>query len=253
MEHQSAVAYGNEYKMGYRGRDISGTGVGFTFDFIVVHESGHEWFGNSITAQDVADNWLHEGFTTYTETLFAQWINGRDAAFRYARGQWQNAQHRKPVIGHYGVHEQTSSDIYYKGAAVIHMLRMMMHDDAKFRALLRKLNKDFYHKIVTSRQVEDSISSFTGMDLEPFFNQYLRNAEMPIVRAKQDGKYISLELQGYSDALKLPVYDQDGRFICELSRKPVRIPAKDLYTLRNYMLVYIPKDGGTMPLNPGLK
>jgi hypothetical protein len=91
------------------------------------------------------------------------------------------------------------------------------------------------------------------MDLEPFFNQYLRNAEMPIVRAKQDGKYISLELQGYDDALKLPVYDQDGRFICELSRKPVRIPAKDLYTLRYYMLVYIPKDGGTMPLNPGLK
>ncbi len=179
MEHQSAVAYGNEYKMGYRGQDRSGTGVGLLFDFIIVHESGHEWFGNNITAQDIADNWLHEGFTTYTEALFAECAAGRDKAFEYTRGEWRNIRNDRPVIGDYGVNDDGSSDKYDKGSAVVHMIRVMMNDDKKFRQLLRGLNKDFYHKIVTSKQVEDYIQKFTGLDLAAFFNQYLRTTHIP--------------------------------------------------------------------------
>lgn len=181
MEHQSAIAYGNGYKNGYRGRDLSGTGVGFLFDYIIVHESGHEWFGNSITAQDIADNWLHEGFTTYTETLFAEWITTRDSAFKYAAGEWKSIDNDYPVIGDYGVNDDKGSDKYYKGAAVVHMIRMMLNDDQKFRQLLRGLNKDFYHKIVTSAEVEAYISRFLGKDLKPFFDVYLRSKEQPVL------------------------------------------------------------------------
>ncbi|MCB0696478.1 MAG: M1 family metallopeptidase [Chitinophagaceae bacterium] len=181
MEHQSAVAYGNEYKMGYRGEDRSGSGVGLLFDFIIVHESGHEWFGNSITAQDIADNWLHEGFTTYTEALFAECAFGKDKAFQYARGEWKNILNQSPVIGKYGIQDEGSPDKYDKGAAVVHMIRVMMNDDEQFRQLLRGLNKDFYHKIVTSKQVEQYIMDKTGLKLDKFFDQYLRSKNIPVL------------------------------------------------------------------------
>ncbi len=185
MEHQSAIAYGNNYKNGYNSRgtmiDRSGTGVGFTFDFIIIHESGHEWFGNSITAQDIADNWLHEGFTTYTETLFAEWIKGKDSAIAYAQGEWRNIKNDRPVIGNYGVNNEGSVDMYDKGAAVVHMIRMMLNDDVRFRALLHGLNRDFYHKIVTSKEVEDYIRRLVGRDLKVFFDQYLRTTQKPML------------------------------------------------------------------------
>jgi len=248
MEHQSAVAYGNEYKMGYRGRDLTGTGIGLSFDFIVVHESGHEWFGNNITAQDIADNWLHEGITCYTEVLFVEWILGKDSAFKYASGQWSGSKALGSAIGHYGVNDGISSVMYAKGSAVVHMIRLMVHDDQKFRQLLRKLNSDFYHQTVTSRQVEDSISHFIGMDLKRFFNHYLRNAKLPTVLAKQNGASITLSMpyQDIDEAFKLPIYDRNGKFICELSRKPVTIPTKDLSALQNYLIAYVPKDSGTI-------
>lgn len=189
MEHQSAIAYGNEYKMGYLGRGLGGAKVAMMFDYIIVHESGHEWFGNNITAQDIADNWLHEGFTTYTETLFAQWITDRDQAFEYTAGEWKHIANDYPVIGDYGVNDDKGSDKYYKGAAVVHMVRMMLKDDEKFRLLLRGLNKDFYHKIVTSAEVENYISRFTGKDLKPFFDQYLRTKNEPVLEwALKKGK-----------------------------------------------------------------
>jgi aminopeptidase N len=183
MEHQSAIAYGNQYKNGYNGRGIhtdrSGTGVGFGFDFIIIHESGHEWFGNNITARDIADNWLHEGFTTYTEALYAEWTQGKEKAFAYTMGEWKNIRNDKPVIGDYGVNDDGSSDKYDKGSAVVHMVRMLIDDDKKFRELLRGLNKDYYHKIVTTQEVEDYISRFVGIDLKPFFDQYLRTNQKP--------------------------------------------------------------------------
>ncbi len=192
MEHQSAIAYGNHYTNGYYRPtgpiDRSGTGVGMSFDFIIIHESGHEWFGNSITAQDIADNWLHEGFTTYTETLFAEWIKGKDSAFAYAQGEWKNIKNDRPVIGDYGVNDEGSSDKYDKGAAVVHMIRMMINNDSAFRQLLRGLNRDFYHKIVTSKEVEDYISRFVGRDLKAFFDIYLRSTYVPTLTWKASFK-----------------------------------------------------------------
>lgn len=179
MEHQSGIAYGNKYRMGYLGEDRSGTGVGLLFDFIIVHESGHEWFGNNITAKDVADNWIHEGFTTYTETLFAECAFGKDKAYEYARGEWKNILNNRPVIGDYGVHDEGSGDKYDKGAAVVHMIRVMMNDDEQFRQLLRGLNKDFYHQTVTSAQVEQYIMDRSGLPLQKFFDQYLRTKDIP--------------------------------------------------------------------------
>lgn len=179
MEHQSGIAYGNKYRMGYLGEDRSGTGVGLLFDFIIVHESGHEWFGNNITAKDVADNWIHEGFTTYTEALFAECAFGKEKAYEYARGEWKNILNNRPVIGDYGVHDEGSGDKYDKGAAIVHMIRVMMNDDEQFRQLLRGLNKDFYHQTVTSAQVEQYIMDRSGLPLQKFFDQYLRTNEIP--------------------------------------------------------------------------
>lgn len=208
MEHQSAVAYGNQYKMGYLGQDRSGSGVGTLFDFIIVHESGHEWFGNNITAADIADNWLHEGFTTYTEALFAECTFGKEKAFAYTRGEWKNIRNDVPVIGDYGVQDDGSSDKYDKGSAVVHMIRVMMNDDEKFRQLLRGLNKDFYHKLVTSKQIEDYIMEFTGLDLTTFFDQYLRSTLIPkfewYIKKKELFYRFTNTVPGF--LLPLPVY-----------------------------------------------
>lgn len=179
MEHQSAVAYGNEYKMGYKGMDRSGTGVGDLFDYIIVHESGHEWFGNNITAKDIADNWIQEGFTTYSETLYGQCAFGKDKAFQFVRGEWKNIRNDRPVIGNYGVNDAGSGDKYDKGAAIVHMIRMIMNNDANFRDLLRGLNKSYYHRCVSSAELERDIINFTKLDLKAFFDQYLRTTMIP--------------------------------------------------------------------------
>ncbi len=179
MEHQSAIAYGNGYQMGYLGKDRSGTGVGMLFDYIIIHESGHEWFGNNITAKDVADNWIHEGFTTYTETLYAEWIAGKEKAARYNKGEWKNIENDRPIIGAYGVADDGSGDKYDKGAAMLHMIRTIVNDDEKFRQILRGLNKEFWHQTVTTKQVEDYISQKSGRDFSAFFNQYLRTTQIP--------------------------------------------------------------------------
>jgi aminopeptidase N len=210
MEHQSAIAYGNEYKNGYRGTDRSHTGVGDLFDYIIIHESGHEWFGNNITAQDIADNWIHEGFTTYSECLYAEWIAGKEKAFEFTRGEWANIRNDKPIIGDYGVNDDGSSDKYDKGAAIIHMIRMMMNNDEKFRQLLRGLNKDFYHKIVTTAQVEQYLIKFTGLPLQKFFDQYLRTRDVPVLEwyIKKDKLYYRFTniVEGFS----LPLTITDG-------------------------------------------
>ena len=179
MEHQSAIAYGNHYKMGYLGMDRTATGIGMNFDYIIVHESGHEWFGNSITAKDMADNWVHEGITTYSESLFTECLLGKEKADKYCRGEWHNIQNEKPIIGNYGVNEEGSGDMYDKGSAIMHMIRVMTNDDEKFRLMLRGLSKDFYHQTVTTKQVEEYIATHTGLDLKAFFDQYLRRANVP--------------------------------------------------------------------------
>ncbi len=178
MEHQSAVAYGNGFVNGYLGVDLSGSGWGSKFDYILVHESGHEWFGNSLTTADIADMWVQEGFTMYSEVLYVECQFGKDAAEEYVVGVRRNIANDRPVIGPYGVNEEGSGDMYYKGANVVHMVRHILGDDA-FKAMLLGLQRTYRHRIVTSAEVEAYMDSCTSEDLRPLFDQYLRTAQVP--------------------------------------------------------------------------
>ena len=205
MEHQSSVAYGNNYENGYLGRDLSGTGVGLNWDFIIIHESGHEWFANNITAKDQADMWIHEGFTCYSETLFTERFMNKEAAQKYVIGLRKNIQNDIPVIGKYGVRNEGSGDMYYKGANMIHTIRQIINDDEKFRQILRGMNKDFYHQTVTTKQIEDYISAKAGMDFSTIFDQYLRTVKIPVLEYSQKKNYFRFRFTDTVPHLKLPM------------------------------------------------
>ena len=179
MEHQSCVTYGNGFQNGYRGRDLSGTGWGLKFDFIIIHESGHEWFANNITYKDIADMWIHESFTNYSESLFVEYYYGKEAGAAYVRGTRKNIQNDKPIIGQYDVNNEGSSDMYYKGGNMLHTIRQIVDNDEKWRQILRGLNSTFYHQTVTTKQIEGYISQQAGIDLSTVFNQYLRDTRVP--------------------------------------------------------------------------
>lgn len=179
MEHQSAVTYGNGFANGYRGRDLSETGWGLKFDFIIIHESGHEWFANNITYKDLADMWIHESFTNYSESLYVEYYYGKEAGAEYVRGTRKGIKNIKPIIGHYDVNNEGSADMYPKGGNMLHTLRQIVNNDEKWRTILRGLNSTFYHQTVTTKQIEDYISKAVEMDLSPFFNQYLRQKNIP--------------------------------------------------------------------------
>jgi len=211
MEHQSAVAYGNKYQMGYLGRDRSNTGVGLEFDFIIVHESGHEWFGNNITAKDIADNWIHEGITTYTETLFAECLLGKKKAFEYIRGEAaSNIRNDAPVIGNYGVNAEGSGDMYDKGAALVHMIRMMVNDDAKFRNMLRDMSATYYHKTVSSKEIEQYINDYTKINFTPLFDLYLRTTIIPELEYYIKGKQLYYRFTNVPNDFSLPIEVSGG-------------------------------------------
>jgi aminopeptidase N len=181
MEHQSSVTYGNGSLKGYKGNDLSSTGEGLKWDFIIVHESGHEWFGNNITTEDIADMWVHEGFTSYSESLFTEYHYGKEAGASYTRGLRANILNDKKIIGTYGVQSRGSGDMYYKGHNMLHTLRQIVGDNDKWRSILRGLNKDFYHQTVTTADIEKYFADKTGLTLEPFFDQYLRDARIPVL------------------------------------------------------------------------
>ena len=184
MEHQSAVAYGNKFENGYKGRDLSLTGWGLKWDFIIIHESGHEWFANNITAKDVADNWIHEGFTTYSENLYTEFLFGKEAGSEYVIGTRNAVLNDKPVIGVYGVNVEGSGDMYYKGANMLHTIRYIVNNDSLWMALLSDMNKTFCHQTVTSRQVEEYMISYLKIDLQKMFDQYLRTTKIPVLEYK---------------------------------------------------------------------
>jgi aminopeptidase N len=188
MEHQSAVAYGNGYQNGYRGRDLSGSGWGLKWDFIIVHESGHEWFGNNITTNDLADMWVHEGFTNYSETIFTTYHHGREAGNAYVQGTRKLIQNDIPIIGKYGVNEEGSGDMYYKGGNLIHYIRQLFDNDDQFRLALREMNQQFYHKTINSLDVEKFWSEKTRRNLTPFFDQYLRSTKIPTLEIRKNNK-----------------------------------------------------------------
>ncbi len=179
MEHQSSVTYGNGYQNGYLGRDRSQTGPGMLFDFIIVHETGHEWFANNITHNDIADMWIHESFTNYSESLFLEYHYDKAKAFEYIRGTRLNVQNKKPIIGQYGVHQEGSRDMYDKGGNMLHTIRQVINNDETWRTILRGLNKKFYHGIAETSQIENYISEKSGKNLTKVFDQYLRDIRIP--------------------------------------------------------------------------
>jgi aminopeptidase N len=179
MEHQSSVTYGNQYKKGYLGRDLSGTGWGLKFDFIIIHEAGHEWFANNITYKDMADMWIHESFTAYSENLFVDYYYGKKASSEYVIGTRKSIRNDKPIIAAYNVNASGSGDMYYKGANMLHTIRTMINNDEKWRQILRGLNNTFYHKTVVTKEIENYISKHSGINLSSIFNQYLRDIRIP--------------------------------------------------------------------------
>ena len=205
MEHQSSITYGNDYQNGYSGRDRSDSGWGLKFDFIIVHESGHEWFANNITNKDIADMWIHESFTCYSENLFVEYYYGKDAGSAYVRGLRKNIRNDKPIIGTYGVNKEGSGDMYDKGANMLHTLRQIVNDDEKWRTILRGLNTTFYHQTVTSKQIEDFLNKEVGLDLGPFFDQYLRDIRIPVFEYQFKNSVLSYRWTNCVPGFNMPV------------------------------------------------
>lgn len=205
MEHQSAVAYGNKYKKGYMGFDLSGTGVGMFFDYITIHETGHEWFGNSITSMDIADMWIHEGFTTYSETVFIECIKGYDDAMKYINGQAKNVRNDRPIIGQYGVNNEGSGDMYYKGSLMLNTLRHIIADDTKWWKIIFDYSETFKKKIITTATVIDYFNKASGLNLTPVFNQYLNTNQVPHFVYKVNGDYLYYSWENVNDDFNMPI------------------------------------------------
>lgn len=187
MEHQSAIAYGNGYQNGYRGRDLSHTGLGLSWDFIIIHESGHEWFGNNITTRDIADMWVHESFTNYSEGLYVECAQGKEAGARYVIGTRANIQNDRPIVAAYGVNAEGSGDMYYKGGNMLHTIRQIVGEDEKWRSILRGLNTVFRHRVVTGQEVQRYVSEQAGVDLSRVFEQYLTTTRVPVLEHRIEG------------------------------------------------------------------
>lgn len=205
MEHQSSVTYGNQYKKGYLGSDLSRTGWGLKFDFIIIHEAGHEWFANNITNKDIADMWIHESFTAYSESLFLDYHYGTKASREYVIGTRGGINNDRPIIGQYNVNHEGSSDMYYKGANMLHTLRTVVNNDEIWRLILRKINSQFYHSIVTTQEIESFLSQEIGMDLTGFFDQYLRDTRIPKLHLHQRDDSLSYHWSNVADEFYLPV------------------------------------------------
>ncbi|MDT0688497.1 M1 family metallopeptidase [Salegentibacter sp. F188] len=205
MEHQSAVAYGNHYMNGYLGNDLSGTGHGLSWDYIIIHESGHEWYGNSITTKDIADMWVHEGFTSYTEAIFVECEQGKENALEYLKGLRRNISNQSPIIGDYGVNAEGSGDMYAKGANLLNTIRSIYRNDELWWKTLRDYTETFKHKTVTTQHVEDFFNEPIATNLQPVFDQYLRQSAIPEFQLKQEGETISFRWEADVQNFTMPV------------------------------------------------
>ena len=205
MEHQSAIAYGNHYQNGYLGRDLSGTGIGLKWDFIIVHESAHEWFGNSLTSKDVADMWVHESFANYSEALYTECQQGKEAGASYQIGTRRLVRNEAPIVGPFGVNTEGSGDMYYKGGNMLHTIRQLVNDDGKWRGILRGLQSTYRHQVVTGQQVQDYISQQSGMDLSRVFAQYLTTTKIPVLEYRVNGTQLSYRWADVVPGFAMPV------------------------------------------------
>lgn len=217
MEHQSSVTYGNGYKNGYLGRDLSGTGWGLKWDFIIIHESGHEWFANNITYKDVADMWVHESFTNYSENLYTEYYYGKEAGSAYVIGTRKLIANDIPIIGHYGVNAEGSKDMYYKGGNMLHTIRQVVNNDEKWRQVLRGMNKTFYHQTVDGSQIENYMSQQIGKDLSKVFDQYLRDIRIPVLEYRMKGNTVEYRwnhvVKGFNMPVKVQIGTQKAQFL----------------------------------------
>ena len=202
MEHQSSVTYGNGFKNGFYGRSRSPGGM--KFDYIIIHETGHEWFANNITYKDMADMWLHEGFTCYSENLYVEYHFGKELGTKYVISQRARIGNRNPMIGPYDVNTP-GADVYMKGANILHTLRQIANDDEKWRSVLRGLNEEYYHQTVTTKQVEQFISDKMNVDLKPFFNQYLRDYRLPTLEYTLNDKKVSFRWTNCNRDFTMPL------------------------------------------------
>lgn len=241
MEHQSNVAYGNGYQNGYKGRDLSGTGVGFKWDFIIVHESGHEWFANNVTAKDKADMWIHESFTNYSESLFIEKYIDKPSAELYVQGIRRNIENDKPIIGHYGVWNTGSGDMYYKGANMLHTIRQVIGNDEKFRQILRGISKEFYHQTVSAAQIENYISTSSGIDFSKVFEQYLRTVKVPKLEYTQTGNTLRFRYSDTVAGFSLPLKINGGAQVISPTSKWQSIKLTSTAPVQfdpNYYVIY---------------
>lgn len=216
MEHQSAVAYGNQFMNGYLGMDLSGSGA--KFDYIIIHESAHEWWGNSITSNDIADMWIHEGFASYSEALYMECTAGKSAYLKYINGLKAGIRNDKPVIGPRGVNKEGSDDMYPKGALLLHTLRSVINDDSLFFSILKGIQQKYKWKTVDSGEIEQYFSSVSGLDLTPVFDQYLRKTEVPTLQ---------MELRHVGNDLDLSYRWQADKEVYPDFSMPLRIPDAD--------------------------
>jgi aminopeptidase N len=205
MEHQSAVAYGNKYGNGYLGTDLSGTGIGLDFDYIIIHESGHEWFGNSITSKDIADMWIHEAFTMYSECVYVECQFGAEKANTYINGMQRNVANDKPIIGPYGVNKEGSGDMYYKGSLLLNTLRHVINDDEKWWKMILKYSETFRHKIIDTETVVAFFNTESGTNLTPIFNQYLRYVNIPILEMRITDKKLEYRWKADAEGFMMPI------------------------------------------------
>jgi aminopeptidase N len=244
MEHQSAIAYGNHFKNGYLGSDLSRTGWGLKWDYILVHESGHEWFGNNITSKDIADMWIHEAFTTFSETIYTTCQSGEKAGNEYNSGLKRAIANDRPIIGDYGVNEEGSVDMYYKGSCMIQIIRQLINDDEKFRLLLRGLNERYYHKTITTEEIELYMSTFSGFDLSKLFDQYLRTKNIPVLEYKIENKTVSCRWTHCVKGFDLKVKLIDGTWIFpaeEWKIQNVKLNKKKKFLVDSNFLIEIEK------------
>lgn len=221
MEHQSAVAYGNKYRKGYLGNDLTGTGIGLLFDYIIIHESGHEWFGNSITSKDIADMWIHEGFTMYSEAVFVECQYGYEKAIQYINGMKRSIDNDRPIIGQYGVNNEGSGDMYYKGSLMLNTIRHIINDDDKWWKMILKYSETYRHKIIDTETVIAFFNQETGMNLTPVFNQYLKTVDIPVLKYSVGKNTLTYSWENVADGFNMPVD-------IEIASKKIRLyPTKD--------------------------
>lgn len=205
MEHQSAVTYGNGYRNGYRGTDLSGTGRGLKWDFIIIHESAHEWWANSLTNEDPADMWIHESFANYSEGIYTECQEGKEAGAEYVRGTRKKIVNDEPIIGQYLVNKTGGGDQYYKGGNMLHTIRQVINNDEKWRSILRGLQSKFRHQTISGAQIQEYMNQQAGMDLNPIFSQYLMTTRVPLFEYKQDAKGFQYRWNNVVPGFNMPI------------------------------------------------